>query len=280
MLVRTGAATLGAARVASPRVDAELLLAHLLGLGRTGLISASAVTEEVRVRFQELIAERASGVPVQHLTGTAPFRHLQLRVGAGVFIPRPETELLVEIAADALAEANIVLDLCSGSGALALSIAQELNPPRVIAVERSAAALRWLRSNAADRAEAGDRPIQIIEADVDEPELLAELTGAVDVVVSNPPYVPRTISSQLGREIAFDPPEAVFAGPDGLALMPALFATAARLLRPRGLFAFEHDESHPSAVADLLTGAGAWDDVTGHRDLAGRGRFTSARRAG
>jgi release factor glutamine methyltransferase len=229
--------------------------------------------------FAELIRRRATGIPLQHLTGSAAFRHLELLVGPGVFIPRPETELIVELAAAQLSSAATVVDLAAGSGAIALSVAQEYRPERVIAVERSAAALDWLRRNAADRAAAGDRPISIVHADLADPELLVEQAGTVDVLLSNPPYVPERIRDQLAVEIAHDPAEAVFAGPDGLSLMPALLATAARLLRPGGLLVLEHDQSHQQRLAELLSACGNWTNVAGHADLAGRPRFTSADRA-
>jgi release factor glutamine methyltransferase len=277
--LRAASASLAAAGNSSPRVDAELLLAHLLGCSRSGLVLAAPLTEQQSAGYRALIDRRAAGVPLQHLTGSAPFRHLELAVGPGVFIPRPETELIVELAAAALAGAATVVDLGAGSGAIALSVAHEFPGARVVALERSAPALAWLRRNAHDRASAGDRPVEVVPGDVTAPTVLAELDASVDVVLSNPPYVPEALRAELDREVGHDPDDAVYAGPDGLALMPAVLGTAARLLRPGGLLVFEHDSGHWPAVAGLLAADPSWRAAARHRDLTGRPRFTSAVRA-
>jgi len=271
-----GTAELAAAGVVAARVEAELLLAHLLGCGRGGLLTGPAVSPEQAARFRELVARRATGVPLQHLTGRAPFRHLELHVGPGVFIPRPETELLVELAAGWLLPGATVLDLCAGSGAIALAVANEFEVGRVVAVERSEPALGWLRRNAAERRAAGDRPIEVLAGDVADPAVLAELTGTVAAVLTNPPYVPETIRDQLPPEVAHDPDEALFAGPDGLDLMPALVTLAGRLLRPGGLFAVEHAEDQAPALHRLLVAAGCWEQPAARPDLTGRPRFSTA----
>ena len=270
---------LAAAGIAPARVEAELLLAHALGCRRGSLLADPPVSPADLARLQQLVRRRAGGVPVQHLTGTAPFRHLELAVGPGVFVPRPETELLVELAAPWLVPGATVVDLCAGSGALALAVASEFRVGRVIAVERSAAALGWLRRNAAHRQAAGDRPVEVVAADLADPGLLAELTGTVAVVLANPPYVPDSIRAELPPEVAHDPDEAVFAGPDGLALMPALIELAARLLRPGGFVGIEHDESQPAAMHRLLAVSGCWQGVAGRPDLTGRPRFSTAVRS-
>ena len=274
--LRAAAAVLAAAGAASPRIVAELLLAHLLGRRRSQLLLVGELTVAESAAFTELIRRRATGEPLQHLTGLAPFRRLELAVGPGVFIPRPETELILELAAAELAGAGCVLDLCAGSGAIALSVAAEFAPARVIAVERSVPALRWLRANADSRAAAGDRRIEIVAADVTDPGLLADLAGTVDVLLTNPPYVPELIRAELSVEVGHDPAEAVYAGPDGLALMPGLLATAARLLRPGGLLVIEHDAGQGESVPGLLSAAGNWSEVTDHADLTGRPRFARA----
>ncbi len=277
--LRAALDTLAAAGLPSPRVDAELLLASLLGRSRSQLLLVVELDDTEAAAFDELIRRRAAGEPVQHLTGSAPFRYLELAVGPGVFIPRPETELVLELAADRLPEASTVVDLCAGSGAIALATAQEYPSSRVIAVERSEPALRWLRLNAAARLAAGDRPIEIVAADIAEPGLLAELAGCVDVLLANPPYVPERSRPQLAADVGHDPSEAVFGGPDGLALMPALLSSAARLLRPGGRLVVEHDESHAASLPALLRASGQWAAVVDRPDLAGRPRFVVADRA-
>jgi release factor glutamine methyltransferase len=262
-------ATLAAAGISSPRVDAELLLGHVLGVERSTLRSAD-VDDAARVRFDELVRRRAAREPLQHLTGEAPFRYALLLVGPGVFIPRPETELLVDAVLPALRPipAPIVVDLCSGSGALAVAVAQEVPTARVVAVERSAAALPWLRRNSAGFA------IEVVAGDVADPALLADRAGSVDAVLSNPPYVPA--ATTVGPEVRADPAEAVFAGPDGLALIPSVIALAARLLRAGGRFALEHDETQAEAVLALLAESGHWAERADHRDLTGRPRYATA----
>lgn len=277
--LRAATDQLGAAGIASPRVDAELLLAHLLHRSRGQLLLVDRLSPAQAGEFAELIRRRAARIPLQHLTGSAPFRRLELAVGPGVFIPRPETEFILELAADRLTGAATVLDLGAGSGAIALSVAHEHPNCRVIAVERSPKALSWLRRNADARMAAGDSPIEIIEADLAEPDLLAELTGTVDVVLANPPYVPGRIRSELAAEIGHDPDEAVYAGMDGLALMPAVLGAAARLLRRDGFVVIEHDDSQDESLVRLLGSSRQWQLITGHRDLAGRTRFSSAARA-
>lgn len=263
-LLREQASLLATAGVESPRVDAELLAGHVLEVPRARLILVDQITGEQADRIRALVSRRAKRIPLQHLTGTAPFLGLELAVGPGVFVPRPETELLAWWGIEALAglEKPVVVDLCSGSGALALAVARDRPDATVYAVERSPAALQWLRRNASG---AG---IEIIEGDIRDVELPAE----VDLVLSNPPYVPR--ASRVLIEALFDPEEAVFGGIDGLELIPAIISIAARILRPGGCLGFEHDETHD--VSDLL--AREFERVETHPDLAGRPRYTTALR--
>ncbi len=218
-------------------------------------------------------------MPLQHLTGRAPFRHLELAVGPGVFVPRPETEQLVEWALAQLAGADepVVVDLGAGSGAIALSLAHEHPGARVTAVERDPQAAEWTRHNADLRAAAGDRPVTVLSGDMTDPALLRDLDGAVDLVVSNPPYVPD--GARVPREVAdHDPPLALWGGPDGLDVVRGLLRTAARLLRPGGALGIEHADQQGSALPALVRGTGEFTDVADHPDLAGRPRFTTARR--
>jgi release factor glutamine methyltransferase len=247
-----------------------------------------------RARLAELVNARSARVPVQHLIGRAGFRHLELAVGPGVFVPRPETESLAgwgvraarAAAGGGVADGDgpVVVDLCSGSGAIALAVAQEAPRARSYAVEADPAALEWLRRNAAERAAAGDRPIEIVAADVTDSGVvgdagaLAGLRGRVDVLLCNPPYVPDR--APVPPEVAdHDPARAVFGGPDGLAVIRPVIALAAALLRPGGVVGIEHDDGHGDAVPALLAHHGAFVDIVDRQDLAGRPRFATATRA-
>jgi release factor glutamine methyltransferase len=271
--VARAAEVLAATGVPSPRTDAELLAAHVLGISRGRLALVDSWDPRQRARFEELVGRRADRVPLQHLTGTVGFGRLTLAVGPGGFVPRPETELLAQWAVTT--GGSMIVDLGSGTGALALAIAHELPGAQVYAVERSPAALAWLRRNAADRAAAGDRPVEVVAGDATDPAVLAGLDGTVDLVVANPPYVPDRVP--VPPEVAdHDPPEAVFAGPDGLAVIRPMIARAAALLRPGGWLGLEHDDSHAAAVVAMLHRS--FTRIADHRDLAGRPRYVTAAR--
>ena len=262
-------------------MDAELLLAAVLQVPRARLITLDGVPDDAAARFADLLEQRAARVPLQHLTGTAPFRHLELSVGPGVFVPRPETELLAGWVLERIAglTAPTVVDLGTGSGAIALSVAQEHPGARVVAVERDAVAIEWTRANAAARAAAGDTPVEVLAGDMTDPRLLTALEGTVDVVVSNPPYVPD--DAGLPREVVdHDPPLALWGGPDGLDVVRGMLGTAARLTRPGGWLGIEHADLQGTALPALVRAQQGWTDVTDHLDLAGRPRFTTAQRAG
>ncbi|TQN41710.1 release factor glutamine methyltransferase [Blastococcus colisei] len=265
--------------VESARVDAELLLAHVLGVPRRRLLTLDEVTDDDAARFGRLVEQRADRVPLQHLTGRAPFRFLELAVGPGVFVPRPETEQLAGWALERLAGAAepLVVDLGAGSGALALSIAHEHRGARVTAVERDPGAIEWTRHNAAVRAAAGDTPVEVLAGDMTDPTLLPELDGTVDLVVSNPPYVPD--GARVPREVAdHDPPLALWGGPDGLDVVRGLLVTAARLLRTGAWLGIEHADQQGGSLPALVRAHGGFANVQDHLDLAGRPRFTTARR--
>jgi release factor glutamine methyltransferase len=270
-LLAAAASSLAAAGVASPRVDAELLAAYVLGVGRGRLALIDGIRDSEARRLLDLVSERARRIPLQHLIGTAAFRHLELAVGEGVFVPRPETELLAGWGIAHTAPGATVVDLCSGTGAIALSVADEAAPGRVIAVERSPAALAFLRRNTAGTA------VEAVAGDVTDPALLSDLRGAVDVVLCNPPYVPE--GSAVPPEVAeHDPADAVFGGSDGLAVIRPVIALAAALLNSGGVVGIEHDDRHAAAVPGMLRANGRFVDVEDHQDLSGRPRYATARR--
>ena len=285
--LRTATATLAQAEVDSPRVDVEELAAHVLGVRRGQLLLRTELDEAQADRLDGLVAERARRVPLQHLVGRAGFRHLELEVGPGVFVPRPETESVVQWAVDALARmraeegvtAPLLVDLCTGSGTIALALANEVPGAVVHAVEQSPEALEWAKRNADIRTGAGDPPVTLHLADA--ADALPELDGAVDLVASNPPYVGTAEAHIPDPEVLdHDPGIALWAGEDGLDIVRVVEATARRLLRPGGLVVVEHSDRQGESAPALFRAAGGWADVAGHRDLAGRDRFVTARWTG
>ncbi|QIZ34430.1 peptide chain release factor N(5)-glutamine methyltransferase [Saccharopolyspora sp. ASAGF58] len=270
---------LAAAGVASPRTDAELLAAHLLGVERTKLMMVPLVDPPVVQALHDLVRRRAARVPLQHLTGAASLGAVALEVGPGVFVPRPETELLLVWGLATLegVERPTVVDLCTGSGALALAMANARPDATVHAVEKEPAALAWARRNADQQAQAGDTPIHLYAGDVTDPMLFMELEGLADLVLCNPPYVPE--GTPVPPEVRdHDPHQAVFGGRDGLDVVRHVVGCAARLLRPGGGVAIEHDDTHGGSVPALLRARRVLEDVQEHTDLAGRPRFATARR--
>ena len=214
--------------------------------------------------------KRPVTVALQNLTGVAPFHHVEVSVGPGVFIPRPETELLVEWGL--CQPGDVIVDLCSGSGAIALAVANARPAATVYAVEADPAALDWLRRNTAGT------PVRVVDGDVTDPATLSELDGRVDLVLCNPPYVPA--GTPVPEEVAgSDPYRAVFSGADGLDLIRGLAPRVAGLLRPGGHVGVEHDDTQGESVPALLAAGGHFDEIIDHRDLTGRPRFTTARRA-
>ncbi|MCV7151766.1 peptide chain release factor N(5)-glutamine methyltransferase [Mycolicibacterium pyrenivorans] len=265
--------TLARAGVGSPRADAELLAAHAAGTdrGRLALLEPDADFVE---RFEQLVAKRAERVPLQHLTGTAAFGSVTVQVGPGVFIPRPETESLLEWAlAQPLSRQPLVVDLCTGSAALALALWRHRPGARVIAVDDSDEALAYARRNVRDTS------VELLRADVTTAGLLSELDGTVDLLVANPPYIPD--GAQLEPEVAqYDPPHALFGGEDGMAVVDHIAVLAARLLRPGGSCAVEHDDSTSQRTVEAFTRTGRFVEVTARHDLTGRPRFVTAVRGG
>ena len=273
-LVAEAVAALAAGGVASPEVDATALLAHVLGTTRASLVLVDEVPEPAAREYAGLVARRASREPLQHLTGTAAFRHVELAVGPGVFVPRPETELLAGWAVERAAalESPIVVDLCTGSGAIAAALADEVPHARVHAVELSPDAHAWAERNLAGTG------VDLRLGDAFE--AFDDLVGQVDVVVCNPPYVPLEAWESVAVEARdHDPHLALFSGDDGLDAIRVLAVRAAELLRVGGVLGVEHADVQGESVPAVLAGTGRWADVRDHEDLAGRARFTTARLA-
>jgi len=278
--VTRAARRLAAAGVDTPRGDAEQIAAHVHGVARTRLHTVPDA--EFDARFWADVARREAREPLQHITGRAYFRYLELEVGPGVFVPRPETEVMTGWAIEQLramdAAEPTVVDLGTGSGAIALAIAQEVPRAWVHAVEAQPLAHSWAGRNI-QAAMARSRPVPRVELYLaDLADALPELDGAVDLVISNPPYIPdgAGVAPEVGE---YDPPAALWGGPDGLDVVRKLERTAARLLRPDGLVAVEHGCPQGAAVYWAFPETRGWRDTRNHKDLPGRDRFVTARRA-
>lgn len=267
---------LAVAGVASPEYDARELLAHVLEVDRPRLGLVDEVGPEPGAAFEALLARRVGREPLQHLLGTAAFRYVELAVGPGVFVPRPETEVLagwgVDRAREVLGRPPVVVDLCTGSGAMALALATEVPEARVYAVELDEGAHRWAERNLAGSG------VDLRQGDMTD--AFPELDGAVDVVVCNPPYIPLEAYESVAAEARdHDPPLALWSGRDGLDAMRLLETVAARLLRPGGRVGAEHAEVQAESAPAVFATAGRWSDVRDHPDLASRPRFVTARLA-
>ncbi|HEX2892713.1 MAG TPA: peptide chain release factor N(5)-glutamine methyltransferase [Marmoricola sp.] len=278
-LAREAAARLREAGVDSPDHDAAELLAFVLGTTRPGLTLVEEVEVEQQARFDALVERRTRREPLQHLTGSAAFRYAELAVGPGVFVPRPETELLAGWAVGRAEElrsagerAPVVVDLCTGSGAIALSVATEVVGAEVHAVELDTQAVQWAARNLAGHG------VDLREGDM--AEAFPDLDGTVDVVVCNPPYIPLTAYDGVAPEARdHDPDLALWSGQDGLDAIRVLERVAARLLRPGGWVGCEHADLQGESAPRVFAATGRWSDVRDHRDLAGRPRYLTARLA-
>jgi release factor glutamine methyltransferase len=274
--IESAAALLTDAGIDSARYDAELLAAHVAGTERGRLPLLEPPGEQFFGRYHDVVTARSRRIPLQHLIGTVAFGPVELHIGPGVFTPRPETEAMLEWATvQRLGARPVIVDLCTGSGALAVALARHWPVARVIGIDDSDAALDYARRNVEGTA------VELVRADIAEPVstpgLLPELDGHVDLVVANPPYVPD--NALLEPEVAqHDPPHAVFGGPDGMTVIAAVVDLAGRWLRPGGLVAVEHDDTTSSSTTELLTRTGLFDDILARQDLAGRPRFVTARR--
>ena len=287
-LLAAAADRVRAGGVASPEHDAAELLAHVLGTTRSRLPLIEHVDPAPAQEFDALIGRRAAREPLQHLTGVAYFRHVELAVGPGVFVPRPETELLAGWAIEAagrvaagerggVSRPPVVVDLCTGSGAIAKAIKDEVPAADVHAVELSLDAYPWAERNLADTG------VDLRQGDM--ATAFEDLVGTVDVVVCNPPYIPLEAWESVAQEARdHDPHLALFSGQDGLDAIRVLEQRAGRLLRPGAVVGFEHaDEQGPDGAAGgapaVFAATGRWSDVRDNLDLAGRPRFVTARLA-
>ncbi|MGP3535316.1 peptide chain release factor N(5)-glutamine methyltransferase [Microbacterium sp. RD1] len=279
-LVRSAAERLASAGVSDPVVDAELLAAHVLGVGRgelqAAMLRGDGLDEAAAHAFEELVERRSARIPLQHLTGSAPFRHLELAVGPGVFVPRPETEIVAQIAIDALvasaSPAPVAVDLGTGSGAIALALATEVPHARVFAAEKSVDAFVWATENAR---RVGAENLRLARVDLEH--AFPELDGTVSVVVSNPPYVPDDAIPRDPEVRLYDPPAALYGGPDGLDVVRILSRVGLRLAHAGGSIVIEHGEWQGAAIRGIL-GADGWRAAATHPDLTMRDRVTTALR--
>lgn len=277
-VVRDTAARLRSAGITDPQVDAELLVAHVVESSRGGVQAAAIRGDRMpaaaSAALAPLVDRRCAREPLQHLTGHAPFRSMELAVGPGVFVPRPETEMVAQLAIDALravaSDAPIAVDLGTGSGAIALAMATEVPHARVYAAENSVDAFIWTKQNHA-----------LIGADnlslafIDLAEAFPELDGTVSVVASNPPYVPDDAIPRDPEVRLFDPPAALYGGPDGLDAVRQLSRVGLRLAHPGGTIVIEHGEWQGAAIRGILTADG-WRSASTHPDLTTRDRATTA----
>jgi len=279
-MLRNSVEQLASAGVPSPDVDAELLIGFVLGMSR-GEVQAKAITGTMvstseAAAITALMERRAGREPLQHITGRAPFRSLELAVGPGVFVPRPETEQVAQFAIDALRAAAgrepIGVDLGTGSGAIALALATEVPHALVYGVENSPEAFLWTRQNFRESGADNARAVF-----VDLASALPQLDGTVAVVISNPPYIPLGAIPRDPEVRLFDPEHALYGGEDGLDVVRQVSRTARRLLHPGGTFVLEHGELQAAAIAAILAADG-WRAIASHPDFLGRDRSTTALR--
>lgn len=277
-LVEGASRILADAGVQSPRHDATALAAHVLGQARLELVLAPPVPDGFAEEFAGLVERRRNREPLQHLVGSTGFRYLTLLVEPGVFVPRPETEVVAQVAIEEAARLTdpLVVDLCCGAGGIALSVATEVPGARVVAVDLSVEAVDLTRRNAV----AVQADVRVEHGDVADPALLHELDGTVDVLVANPPYIPPDAEPVDPEVRDHDPDLALYGGGlDGLDVPRAVLRAAARLLAPGGLLVMEHAEVQDAAAREAARATGAFDAIESRPDLTGRPRMLVARRA-
>lgn len=275
--------------IETPRVDAELLLAHVLGVSRGDIHKFTDIDAQIVEEFEKLVKFRSARIPVQHLTGKGYFRYLEVRVGPGVLIPRPETELIVDAVKGFRSDSEplLIVDLGSGAAALTISLATECAPADVVGVELYEDAFRWGEVNvekySSEIFTAGSS-VHLVQADfanVAENEL-QDIRGKVDVVVSNPPYIPIGGIPRDAEVHLYEPSTALYGGVNGLELVEEVIKSAAKLLRPGGFLVIEHSdfqgEGAELSVPDAVRKSGNFESVKDNLDLNGRPRYTTAKR--
>jgi release factor glutamine methyltransferase len=271
-------AELIAAGIADPRRDVEEMAACALGVSRSELPGTHDLGQAAH-RFADMVRQRKLRVPLQHLVGRVQFRRIELLVGPGVFVPQPETESVVQWAVAKLGaqglDRPVIVDLCTGSGTIALAMANEVAGARVHAVEKDPGAFAWASRNVENRFAAGDPRVEVRLGDAGS--AFTELDGTVDMVTSNPPYVADSELGNVAPEVRdHDPRQAIQAGADGLDIVRIVERTARRLLRPGGVIVVEHSDRQGVTVPQLLEQAGGWSEVKDHRDHDGLDRFVTA----
>jgi release factor glutamine methyltransferase len=277
-LLTRGSELLRQAGIESAEVDAQLLAANVLGISRgelqSKLFTNDELSEELADSITDKLQKRSERIPLQHLTGIAHFRNLELFVGPGVFIPRPETEVVAEFAIFELKKLSnepVAVDLCTGSGAIAISMATEVPNSKVYAWELNPESESWLRKNIRGN-------VELVMADIaDEHELFSKLEGVADVVISNPPYIPTDAVPRDPEVRLHDPSLALYGGVDGMDVMRVVSSRALQLLKPGGLLVVEHADNQAQIVADLFKADG-WQKIESHQDLSSRDRAVTARK--
>lgn len=287
-VIRDAAVQLREAGIETPEHDAKLLLAEAAGVelrdvDKALLMGEELGTAEQLARFQSMLARRAKREPLQYITGHAPFRYLDLKVGPGVFIPRPETETVVQVGLDWLTEHGMihprVVDLCAGSGAIGLSVVSEVPGSQVWAVELSPNTAEWTNKNLAETAKrypsiASNYQLEI--ADATSLATLAQLDGTIDIVITNPPYVPESDVPEQPEVRVWDPELALYGGSmDGTLIPERIIERAYRLLKPGGALVMEHDVTQGDRLVAYAKAAGFTTASTG-RDWTGRDRYLFA----
>jgi release factor glutamine methyltransferase len=281
---------LQASGIDSARTDAELLLCHVLGCKRSRLMLVDELSFDQRMEYERLLGKRQSRVPLQHLTGITPFRYLELEIGPGALVPRPETEVVVEAALRYMREhvttRPLLLDLCSGAAPIAVALATELDHVDVVGIEKHEEAQYWGRCNFVKYAEAiaaRDNTLTLVDADATDPDAFAAFENRAALVVSNPPYIPDGMVPRDPEVGKHDPHVALFGGSDGFDVIRGLLDTAAIALQDNGYLIMEHadaqgEEAGDSGLPALLRAHGAFDNVADHHDLTGRPRYSTATR--